>query len=192
MKKRKKNIACIFEISIQEAISLLIAMKKPILVIISLIFSFHFGAKAQLIERVDEDRGYQNLRLGMDLSTDFYLDKFINRGLYLEPKSRFTHYMQCEVLGVRIYHSNYQVQELVIFIKPQYDKTLKENLLALYGKPSAFQEEGALVRATWKGSRVTLQVEFEHESVEAEDAQYQNAIALKISYNQAMKITSSF
>ena len=156
-----------------------------------LIFCSPFAAKAQLIERVDEDRGYQNLRLGMDLSTDFYLDKFINRGLYLEPKSRFSHYMQCEVLGVRIYHSNYQIQELVIFIKPQYDKTLKDNLLALYGKPSAFEENGALLRATWKAKRVTLQVEFAYKSVEAEDMQYKNAIALTIHYNDAVKIASS-
>jgi hypothetical protein len=167
-------------------------MKKPVLIIISLIFSFHLGARAQFIERVDEDRGYQNLRLGMDLSTDFYLDKFMNRGLYLEPKSRWSHYMQCEVLGVRIYHNNYRVQELVIFIKPQYDKTLKDNLLALYGKPSAFEENGALLRATWKAKRVTLQVEFAYKSVEAEDMQYKNAIALTISYNDAIKITSSF
>ncbi|MCS6905487.1 MAG: hypothetical protein RML72_11595 [Bacteroidia bacterium] len=168
-------------------------MKKLRIVIIFLICLGYKALQAQFIERLDEDRGFEAFRLGADLSTGFYLDKYINHGLYLEPiVEKPLTFMHCEVWGMRLYHSNYQVQEIVLFIKPQYDKILKNQLLSAYGKPVEFEEKKGLVKAMWKGKVVHLQVEFHYAGKDPEDSKYKDAIAVTISYAESAKITASF
>lgn len=168
-------------------------MLKSSLIIIFLILVAQKGVvKAQFVERLDRDRGFEAFRLGTDLSTGFYLDHYINRGAYLEPLQNEPYlYMGCEVMGIQLYHSNYQLQEIVLFLRPQYEKILKNRLFTTYGKPLEFEEKKGL-RVTWKGKIIELQVDFKYQPHNPEDDKYKNAIAVYISYVQNPQISSTF
>jgi hypothetical protein len=160
-------------------------MKKlKILWVTVLLLQLPVWVWGQMLKRLDEDRGAPTYKLQTDLTEAYYLGEALEERNYLvkKPGTELKEFLGGEVIGIRYYHKNFVLGQIVVFLKKDYDLVIKKKLLDMYGKPTRFSTQAGVESAAWITAQTSLHLDLNYKSPSPEDAHLAGAVAVIITH----------